>query len=90
MLAAGDTCESVLPMNPPGSPQAALGAAIKALREKKEMKQQTLAEAAGIGVAHLSKIERGRGNPTWSTVVSIAEALDLSIVEVARRFEKLR
>lgn len=77
-------------MNPPSSPQAALGAAIKALREKKEMKQQTLAEAAGIGVAHLSKIEHGRGNPTWSTVVSIADALDLSVVEVARRFEKLR
>lgn len=77
-------------MSPSGSPQVALGAAIKALREKREMKQQTLAEAAGIGVAHLSKIERGRGNPTWSTVVSIAEALDLSIVEVARRFEKLR
>jgi len=77
-------------MSPSGSPQVALGAAIKALREKKEMKQQTLAEAAGIGVAHLSKIERGRGNPTWSTVVALAEALDLSVVEVARRFEKLR
>jgi transcriptional regulator with XRE-family HTH domain len=77
-------------MSPPESPQAALGAAIKALREKKEMKQQTLAEAAGIGAAHLSKIERGRGNPTWSTVVSIAEALDLSVVEIARRFEKLK
>lgn len=77
-------------MSPAGNPQVALGAAIKALREKKEMKQQTLAEAAGIGVAHLSKIERGRGNPTWSTVVSIAEALDLPVVEVARRFEKLR
>lgn len=77
-------------MSPLSNPQAALGAAIKALREKKEMKQQTLAEAAGIGVAHLSKIERGRGNPTWSTVVSIAEALDLSIIEIARRFEKLK
>jgi transcriptional regulator with XRE-family HTH domain len=77
-------------MSPPSSPQPALGAAIKALREKKKMKQQTLAEAAGIGVAHLSKIERGRGNPTWSTVVALAEALDLSVVEVARRFEKLR
>jgi transcriptional regulator with XRE-family HTH domain len=60
------------------------------LREKKEMKQQALAEAAGIGVAHLSKIERGLVNPTWSTVVAIAEALDLSIIEVAQRFEKLR
>jgi len=77
-------------MSPPSSPQVALGAAIKALREKKEMKQQTVAEAAGIGVGHLSKIERGRGNPTWSTVVSIAEALDASITEIARGVEKLR
>lgn len=68
--------------------QAALGAAIKALREEKEMKQQTLAEAAGIGVAHLSKIERGRGNPTWGTVLAIAEALGVSLVALGRRVEQ--
>ena len=74
-------------MTPPRNPQAALGAAIKGLREEKKMKQQAVAEAAGIGVAHLSKIERGFGNPTWATVVAIAEALDVSLAVLGRRIE---
>jgi transcriptional regulator with XRE-family HTH domain len=74
-------------MSRPRNPQAALGAAIKELREEKELKQQALAEAAGIGVAHLSKIERGLGNPTWATVLAIAEALGVSLVALSKRVE---
>jgi transcriptional regulator with XRE-family HTH domain len=74
-------------MSPPRNPQAALGAAIKGVREEKKLKQQALAEAAGIGVAHLSKIERGLGNPTWATVLAIAEALGVSLVALSKRVE---
>ncbi len=74
-------------MSESSNPQPALGAAIKALRQEKKMKQQSLAEAAGIGVAHLSKIERGLGNPTWGTVVALAEALDVSMAGLAKRWE---
>lgn len=74
-------------MSPLRNPQTALGAAIKGLREEKKMKQQALAEAAGIGVAHLSKIERGLGNPTWATVLAIAEALGVSLVALGKRVE---
>jgi transcriptional regulator with XRE-family HTH domain len=35
----------------------------------------------------LSKIERGRTNPTWGTVAAIAGALGVTIVEVAERAE---
>ena len=72
-------------MSESSNPQPALGAAIRALRIQKEAKQQAVAEAAGITVAHLSKIERGLTNPTWGTVVAIAEALDVSMVDVAKR-----
>lgn len=85
---SGSRCESVPPMSESSSPQPALGAAIKALRTEKEMRQQTLAEGAGITVAHLSKIERGLGNPTWATVVAVAEALDVSIAALAKATEK--
>ncbi len=74
-------------MSRPRNPQAALGAAIKGLRDEKQLKQQALAEAAGIGVAHLSKIERGLGNPTWATVLAIAEALGVSLVALSKRVE---
>jgi transcriptional regulator with XRE-family HTH domain len=69
------------------NPQPALGAAIRALREKRGSTQEAVAQAAGITVAHLSKIERGRTNPTWGTVGNIAAALGVSVAEVAKRAE---
>ncbi|HXR61650.1 MAG TPA: helix-turn-helix transcriptional regulator [Solirubrobacterales bacterium] len=72
-------------MSASSNPQRALGAAIRALRLDQDAKQQAVAEAAGITVAHLSKIERGLTNPTWGTVTAIAEALGVSVVEVAKR-----
>jgi hypothetical protein len=42
----------------------------------------------GIGVVHLSKIERGLvGNPTWATVLAIAEALGVSLAALGKRVE---
>jgi transcriptional regulator with XRE-family HTH domain len=72
------------------NPQPALGAAIRELRSKSGMTQEAVAQRAGITVAHLSGIERGHANPSWAAVMSIAEALGTSIVEIARRVEKLR
>jgi transcriptional regulator with XRE-family HTH domain len=75
-------------MSASSNPQPALGAAIRALRIEKEAKQQAVAEAAGITVAHLSKIERGLTNPTWGTVVAIAEALDVAVSTLAQTVER--
>lgn len=74
-------------MSESSNPQPALGAAIRELRLARETTQQDAAQAAGITVAHMSKIERGRTNPTWGTVAAIAEALGATIVEVAERAE---
>lgn len=52
------------------------------------MTQEALAHGAGITVGHLSKIERGLANPGWSTVEAIADALDVTMVDVARRAGK--
>jgi transcriptional regulator with XRE-family HTH domain len=72
------------------NPQPALGAAIRELRSKRGKTQEAVAQAAGITVAHLSGIERGHANPSWGAVVAIAEALDATMVEIARHAEKLR
>jgi transcriptional regulator with XRE-family HTH domain len=52
------------------------------------MTQEAVAQKAGITVAHLSGIERGHANPSWAAVMAIADALDVSIVEIARGVEK--
>jgi len=69
------------------NPQPALGAAIRELRAKSGATQEEIAQAADITVAHLSKIERGLTNPTWGTVSAIAEALGVSVIEVAKQWE---
>jgi transcriptional regulator with XRE-family HTH domain len=67
----------------PEKPQPALGAAIRGLREERDLKQLAVAEDAEITVSHLSKIETGKVNPTWGTVEAIAKALGATIVDVA-------
>jgi transcriptional regulator with XRE-family HTH domain len=74
----------------PEKPQPALGQAIKTLRVERELKQLAVAEDAGITVAHLSKIESGKVNPTWSTVETVAKALGVTVAEVAKRAEDSR
>lgn len=51
-------------------------------RTEHRLSQEDLAHAAGITTGTLSLIERGRSNPTWATVKSIAAALDLSMGEI--------
>lgn len=42
-----------------------------------------MAIAAGITPGTLSRIEGGKANPTWTTVERIAEALSVSVTELA-------
>ena len=76
-------------MAAPAEPQRALGAAIRELREKRDISQENLAHAAGVTTGTLSTIERGKSNPTWATVKAIAAALDISLSELASKSEKL-
>ncbi len=71
----------------PDNPQPSLGAAIRRVRDERDLKQLAVAEDAGITVAHLSKIETGKVNPTWSTVAAVARALGVTVAELAERAE---
>lgn len=70
-------------MGRPDEPQPALGAAIRQLREKRGATQEALAYEAGVTVGTLSLIERGKSNPAWGTVKGIANALGVSMGELA-------
>ncbi len=48
---------------------------LQALRRKKALTQQSLAEQAGISVAYVSLLERGLRMPPLDTVDQLAKAL---------------
>lgn len=67
--------------------QHALGSAIRKLRLKLGESQTELAAKAGITKNMLSLIERGEGNPSWTTLKGIARGLGVTVAELARQAE---
>jgi transcriptional regulator with XRE-family HTH domain len=65
----------------------ALAELLKQLREDREITQEELAFEAGITASALSRIERGINNPGWMTVRKLAEALDVTLVQLAKGVE---
>jgi transcriptional regulator with XRE-family HTH domain len=72
------------------TPDPALAAAIRRLREQREMTQEALAFASGITTGSVARIELGQSVPGWDTVRQLAQALDVSIVELAAAVEAER
>ena len=65
---------------------ASIAQRLKALREKAGLSQQSLAVSAGLSVSLVSQIERGsRVDPRMSTITALAEALKISLDELAGR-----
>ena len=62
-----------------------LGNNIKAYRNAKSWIQEELAHLSGITPAHLGQIERGEGNPTLLTLLSISNALQVDLSELVKR-----
>jgi transcriptional regulator with XRE-family HTH domain len=63
-----------------------LARTIKELRKKHKISQEELARQAGITYSTLIKIESGANdNPTIKTMKKIADALDVSLDELAGR-----
>ena len=63
---------------------------VRELRTEKGVSLEALAGEAGISKNMLSLIERGEGNPSWSTVEGIAAALGISVSLLAKRAEQPR
>ncbi len=60
---------------------------LKRLREERDITQEQLAFDARLTVSALSRIERGLNDPGWTTVERIANALGVSLVELAADVE---
>ncbi len=57
---------------------------LKELRKSRALSQQELAEAAGIGRATLSRIERGETGAHGRTLRKLAEALGVGVGELVK------
>jgi transcriptional regulator with XRE-family HTH domain len=68
-------------------PDPVFAALLKRTREERGITQEDLAYHSGITVSALSRIERGLNNPRLSTVIRIAQALEISLVELVTRLD---
>ena len=59
------------------------GKAVRALRLKKGLTQQTLADACGLDIGYVGGIERGQRNPTLGVMHGIAQPSQLDLVKAA-------
>jgi transcriptional regulator with XRE-family HTH domain len=75
----------------PRSPEhAALGEAVRRLRLEAGMSQEQLAENAGTDLTQVGGVERGVRNPSYTTLLRLALALDTSVGRMATLADQLR
>lgn len=63
---------------------AQLGAAIRQLRESRNLSIKALAHESGLHTVSISRIERGKQNPSWVALTRLADVLDVDLVEIVR------
>lgn len=63
----------------------ALGAALRAARKEAGHTQPTLAEASGTDQVRVSHVENASADTKLSTVIRIADALDMDLVPTPRK-----
>jgi transcriptional regulator with XRE-family HTH domain len=63
------------------------GAVVRQLRKERGVSQEGLATKAGIDRAYMGSLERGRRNPSLTTIARVARGLDLPISELIREME---
>jgi len=55
------------------------GERLRAIREKKGLTLAAVGEAAGLHFQAIARLERGEVEPTWPTVLKLAEALKVPV-----------
>jgi transcriptional regulator with XRE-family HTH domain len=76
-----------MPSPPPDA--HALGRAVRAIREDRNISQVQLSIDTGLTQSWISQVEHGRRNPSWSNIVRLSEGLGVRVSELAVRAEAL-
>lgn len=75
----------------PRSPEhAALGDAVRNRRIECGLSQEQLAEGAGTDLTQVGGIERGVRNPSYTTLLRLADALDTTVGKLTSLADELR
>jgi transcriptional regulator with XRE-family HTH domain len=74
----------------PNKRDPALGTVVRRLRERRGESQEQLGYRAGITAGALARIELARSAPAWATVLDVATALDVSLIDFAADVEEER
>ena len=63
-------------------PTPGLGRRIRALRQDRHLSQEALAEKADLSTTYVSELERGRRDPSLSTLTALAAGLQVDLVDL--------
>lgn len=75
----------------PRSPEhAALGEAVRRFRTEAGLSQEQLAERAATDLTQVGGVERGVRNPSYTTLVRLAAALEVSVGQLTTLADELR
>jgi len=65
-----------------------VGARIKLLRKQKKLTQAQLAKVVGVDATLINKIEKGHTTSSLNTLNKIAEALNVSIIDLLEEYSQ--
>jgi transcriptional regulator with XRE-family HTH domain len=74
---------------PRSSAHFAWGLAVRGVRSERGLSQERLAQLADLDRTYVSGVERGERNPSLTTLLRLASALDVQVSELATRAEAL-
>jgi transcriptional regulator with XRE-family HTH domain len=66
----------------------AFGRTLRKARRDRDLSQEALADEAGLSAKHVGEIERANKDPRLTTVLKLADALDLRTSELFRAFDE--
>lgn len=73
----------------PRSPEhAALGLAVEELRRERKLTQEEFADRIDSEFQPIGRLERGLSNPTFSSLLRIANGFGMELSELAKRYER--
>jgi len=64
------------------------GERLRAIRQKKNVTQQALADKAGMSLTYISNMEHGLKVPSLTTIIRLAVALDCKVMDLVGAFDK--
>ena len=86
-LASVASCEAPASMPPRLPTDAALGRAIRQLRERRGQTQEELASAAGVTFGTVNRLESAKSAPARATVRALLDALDCSLADLTKTID---